>query len=203
MTRTERGRLRRRVTLALLGVGLCWAGLSFAQEGPRATCRATLVGGRVLVDVELAGFLDPELLRLVRLGLEGRLSFEVSVVRRRRLWFDAPVETQSKVASLRASRATGKLWMNDRREVQDPAFLALERVALHVGAEPEETYGVEVTARLQVVTASSLDRLAGWISGRGGEEKRALPHNVLQAVAEDLSRVASGRCEARRRQPLK
>ncbi len=186
---------RKRLALLALALAVGWAGLSFAQD-PRASCHASVAGGRVVVDVELEGFLDKELLRLIKLGLEGRLSLEVAVVKRRRFWFDAPVEVQSKVASLRYTRSTGKLFMDGRREVVNPALLALERVALRVGADPEETYGVEVTARLQVVTAQSLDKLAEWISNRRQREATPVPRNVLQAVADDLARGASAQCDA-------
>jgi len=62
-----------------------WApGSAALAEGPAATCTATLAGGRVLIDVELQRFLDPELLKLVRLGLEGNLQFELVLLRRGR-----------------------------------------------------------------------------------------------------------------------
>jgi hypothetical protein len=198
-TRVARCRARRRLTVAAACVALAWAGLSFAQD-PQVRCTASVAGGRVVVEVDLLGFLDPELLKLIRLGLEGRLSLDVAVVKRRRFWFDAPVDTQSHLATFSYARSTGRLLVDGRRTVDNPAVVSLERVALRVGRDPDETYGVEVTARLQVITASSLDNLAGWISGRPRQEP-ILPQQLLQVVADELARAAAGRCEAKRPSP--
>ena len=57
---------RRRLAVALLLL----AGAAKAQE---VACKAVLAGTRALVDATMHGLLDRELLRIVKLGLSGRL----------------------------------------------------------------------------------------------------------------------------------
>ena len=62
----------RRLALALLLL----AGAAKAQE---VACKAVLAGTRALVDATVHGLFDRELLRLVKLGVSGRLTVEASV----------------------------------------------------------------------------------------------------------------------------
>src|SRR5262245_10664220 len=82
----EAGRVARPHALVLLLL-LLGQGAAYAQR-PRARCVAVQHGRRTIARVELAHFLDGELLRLVRLGLEGRFHLEVQLFRRRFAWFD-------------------------------------------------------------------------------------------------------------------
>lgn len=166
-------------------------------EAPAARCSARLAGGRALVDVELLHFLDPELARVVRLGVEGRLRVEVTLVRERALWFDAPAATQVTELYLRWSKASGRYVLGSWRELEDPGTLALERLSLRPGAPPApgERYRVDVRAHLQVITAGSLGQVASWIA----ERKNGAPpvsETVLSAIASDLARQASCACAA-------
>ena len=77
-----------RATAAIIALGLGLSGSAALADGPAATCSATSAGGRVLIDVELERFLDPDLLKLVRLGLEGNLQLELVLLRTRPFWFD-------------------------------------------------------------------------------------------------------------------
>ena len=63
-----------------------------AQEAA-ASCTATLTGRRVVVRPEAQAFLTEDLDRLLRLGLAGRLEVELTLLRRRKLWFDARVDS--------------------------------------------------------------------------------------------------------------
>ena len=62
-----------------------------------------------------------------------------------------------------------------------------------------DSFVVQVNVRLQVVTASSLGKVATWLTqGESTEDERsAVSRNLLRTVAEDLTRGASGRCDAR------
>jgi hypothetical protein len=75
----------------------------------------------------------------------------------------------------------------------------LERTAWTLEEPPEsgESLVVQVTVRLQVVTASSLGKVASWLTqGESAENERStVTRNLLRTVAEDLSRRASGRCD--------
>lgn len=79
-----RSSLRAAFALALLSAT---PGLAAAREPPSATCSARLGGRRVIVNPTLFGFFDADLLRLVRLGLAGRLDVEVAMLRKRFLLF--------------------------------------------------------------------------------------------------------------------
>jgi hypothetical protein len=185
----------------LLSLLLCTAAPALADEaGPRARCTATRSGRRVVVRPEVEGLVDAELARLVRLGLSGRLEVTVTLLRRRPLWFDARVETV-RLTQVLAYTAEGG-WVLDGRPLSAPpseAALPLERVALGVEARREEGdvsgLVVEVEARLQVVTAQSLGRVASWLTPSGAPERTAVGENLVRSVAEDLARSARGRCE--------
>src|SRR5207302_2474412 len=60
---------RRKLAVALLLL----AGAAKAQE---VACKAVLAGTRALVDATIHGLLDRELLRIVKLGVAGRLTVE-------------------------------------------------------------------------------------------------------------------------------
>jgi hypothetical protein len=161
----------------------------FAAGAASASCRAALAGTRALVGLTLEGLLDHDLLRLVRLGLAGKLSIEVTVVRRRFL-LGSNVARAVLELELRWSEAEGLLL--DGRPVRDPEHLSLERIALALpeGLDPT-ALEVETRAELRVVTAQSLTDVARWIAG---DDRSTLSKNLIGAVADDLTRSADARC---------
>lgn len=166
-------------------------------EEPRALCTATLSGRRVVVRPQAQSFLTPELDRLLRLGLAGRLEVELTLLRRRKLWFDAQVDTTQLLQVLSFSQ--GEYLLDGRPLSPATASMELERTAwaLEEPPEPGDAYRVQVEVRLQVVTAASLGKVASWLTqGRSAEDERsAVTRNLLRTVAEDLTRRASGRCD--------
>ena len=175
---------RRKLAIALLLL----AGAAKAQE---VACKAVLAGTRALIDATIHGLLDQELLRIVKLGVSGRLTVEASVVRRRQLWFGRVVAASTRELPLSWSEERGAFEL-DGRPLPDPAHIPLERIALSLG-EPDDpgAYQVEVVTRLVVVTPGSLGRVAHLLEG---ESDSALTRTLLGAIANDLTRSASATC---------
>ncbi len=176
-------------------IGLLAPG-AWAEE-PRARCTATLSGRRVVVRPEAQAFLTPELDRLLRLGLAGRLEVELTLLRRRKLWFDAQVDSAHVTQVLSFSQ--GVYLLDGRPLSPEATALELERTAWTLEDPPEsgDSFTVQLSVRLQVVTASSLGKVASWLTqGESAEDERsAVTRNLLRTVAEDLTRHASGRCD--------
>jgi hypothetical protein len=173
---------RRKLALALLLL----AGASKAQE---AACRAVLAGTRALVDATVHGLLDRKLLRIVKLGVSGRLTVEASVVRRRQLWFGRVATKRELPLSWSEERGVFEL---DGRALPDPEHISLERIALSLGeAGDPRAYEVEVVTRFVVVTSGSLGRVVGLLEG---ESDSALTRTLLGAIANDLTRSANATC---------
>lgn len=194
-------RLKRLTAALAVAVGLCtsWA----RAEEPRVTCTATRAGRRVLVRPEVSTLVAPELERLMRLGLAGRLELELELLRLRPLWFAEQVEGTRLTQVLVYVKEEG--WVMDGRSLSEGlGVLELERVAWMLESEPEAdtAFRVEVRVRLQVVTADSLGRVAAWLTQgkRTEQERSALTQGLLRTVAEDLTRRAQGRCDV---QPAK
>jgi hypothetical protein len=169
---------------------------AWADE-PRALCTATLGGRRVVVRPEAQSFLTPELDRLLRLGLAGRLEVELTLLRRRKLWFDEQVDSAKLTQVL--SFLKGEYLLDGRPLPSGPPVLELERTAWTLKEPPEsgDAFVVQVNVRLQVVTAASLGKVATWLTqGQSAEDERsAVSRNLLRTVADDLTRGASGRCD--------
>jgi hypothetical protein len=137
------------------------------------------------------GLLDRELLRIVKLGVSGRLTVEASVVRRRQLWFGHVVAATTREIPLTWSEERGAFEL-DGRALPDPEHISLERIVLSLGeAGDPRAYEVEVVTRLVVVTPGSLGRVAGLLAG---ESDSALARTLLGAIANDLTRSANGTC---------
>ncbi|RKH14984.1 hypothetical protein D7Y13_05960 [Corallococcus praedator] len=194
------GRWRLQAALTA-SVGLL-ASTARADEA-RATCAATLTGRRVVVRSEARAFVSPELDRLVRLGMAGKLEVQLTLMRRRSLWFDARMDS-TQVTQVLAFTRTGYL-LDGRPLAEGVATLELERVAWMLDAPPEpgERFIVQVEVRLHVVTAASLGRVATWLTqgasaGTEPDDRSALTATLLRSVAEDLARGASGRCDVLR-----
>ena len=174
----------RRLALVLLLL----AGAAKAQE---VACKAVLAGTRALVDATVHTLLDADLLRIVKLGVAGRLTVETTVVRKRQLLFGHVVSTTTRELPLTWSEERGVFEL-DGRALSDPDHVTLERIALPLGErEDPKAYEVEVVTRLVVVTQGSLGRVAGFLQG---ESDSALARTVLGAIANDLTREAKGSC---------
>lgn len=200
MARTRK-RAGRRLGAALVAAAGLLAPMARAEEEPRAACSATLSGRRVVARPEAFAFVSPELDRLVRLGMAGRVEVEVTLFRRRSLWFDMRVDTTRLTQVLAFAR--GDYVLDGRPLPEGPGALELERVAWMLDERPEagDRFVVQVEVKLHVVTAASLGRVASWLTQEKtaqGEEGSGLTSTVLRSVAEDLSRGASGRCEVSR-----
>lgn len=192
------GTQARGLGVAVLATVSLLASAASAEE-PRATCTATLSGRRVVVRPEAHAFLTQELDRLLRLGMAGRLEVELTLLRRRKLWFDARVDSAQLTQVL--SFTKGGYLMDGRKLPAGAATLELERVAwtLKEPPEPGDAFVVQVDVRLQVVTAASLGKVASWLTqGEPADtERSAVTRNLLRTVAEDLTRHADGRCEVK------
>ncbi len=193
-------RMGQKLGTALAAVAGLLAPTVHAEE-PRAACTATLSGRRVMVRPEAFDVVSPELDRLVRLGMAGKLEVELTLWRRNAIWFDARVDVTRLTQVL--AFANGTYLLDGRPLSEGPSPMPLERVAwtLEERPGPGARFEVRVTVRLQVVTAASLGRVAAWLTqGRQapGEEGSTLTGTVLRSVAEDLSRGASGRCDVTR-----
>lgn len=191
----------RRLAAALLAAGVLGASSARAEE-PRVACVATRSGRRVLVRPEALALLSPELERLIKLGLAGKVEVTVTVLRRRRLWFDARLGETRLTQVLAFSREDG-FALDGRPLGSGPASLELERVAWTLEEPPEAgaDFVAQVEVRLQVVTAASLGKVAEWLT-RGAPreasgENGTVTQNLLRTVAEDLTRRASGRCDVK------
>jgi hypothetical protein len=181
-----------RLALALLLV------TSTVYAGPSVRCDAVQQGKRTLATVQVAQFFDKELLRLIRLGLEGRLKLTLVLVKRRSMWFDDDV--------MRLNRTSVVSWDKKKRTyLLDGVPLAataldallLDRIAL--GRRDTNTAGshyVEVDAELQVVTVSSMMAAAKWVTG-GGDDGDVITTQLAKVVVADLARSASTSCDVR------
>jgi len=175
---------RRRLAVALLLV-------AFAAKAQEVACKAVLAGTRALVDATVHGLLDRELLRIVKLGVSGRLTVEASVVRRQKLWFGRVVAATTREIPLTWSEERGAFEL-DGRALSDPEHVSLERITLSLGeADDPRAYQIEVVTRLVVVTPGSLGRVAGFLAG---ESDSSLARTLLGAIANDLTRSANGTC---------
>ncbi len=188
---------RRRLGAALVAALGLLAPMARGEEPPKVTCSAARTGRRVVVRPEALALVAPELERLMRLGLAGRLEVELTLLRRRPLWFSERMDAARLTQVLAYSAKEGG-WLLDGRPLAGVGTLELERVAWTLEDEPEAETAlvVEVGVRLQVVTASSLGKVAQWLT-RGEKteaERSALTRGLLRTVAEDLTRRAEGRC---------
>ncbi|MCP3162851.1 hypothetical protein [Myxococcus qinghaiensis] len=189
-------------TRRTLGAALVVAAGLFAPgaraEEPRVSCTATVSGRRVLARSVAFAFLSAELDRLVRLGMAGKLEVELTLWKRRSLWFNTRVDG-ARLTQVIVFTREGYV-LDGRPLPEGPATLELERVAWTLEARPEEGERliVQVEVKLNVVTAASLGRMASWLSrtdGAGETDRSVVTGTLLRTVAEDLSQRASGRCD--------
>jgi hypothetical protein len=180
------------LTLACLASLPCLPALAWAAPGAR--CRAEQAGPRALVDIEVTDLLDQQLQRLVELGLVGRLRVEAALYRRRRLWFDQRVTEQVREYGIGWSPTDRGLLVDGQRV--DPAARRSGRLPLPFLTLPGRlragAHYVEITLRLEVVTAASLGEVARWLVA-GAD--RTVPRALVDYLAADLARTGSCRCE--------
>jgi hypothetical protein len=204
--------LRRRRTLVLLAAASIagWSGVAGAQ--PVLDCRADTAGQRVVLQVSLADLFDEELLRLVELGLTGRLRIQATLYRKRRIWFDARLAESSRELAVAWSRQEGTFTV-DGRPVEPLHRLELPEMIVSApldGQTDSAPAYVEVTARLEVITANSLGQVARWLVRGKAQASRSsvpprtesgsplVPRALVEYLAADLARTTSGRCPLRR-----
>jgi hypothetical protein len=168
-----------------------------AWAAPSASCVAERAGGRALVQVSVRDLFDGDLLRLVQLGLVGRVQVEVTLYRRRRLWFDARRASVSRDAVVAWSRSS-RAFALDGGRIADPQRLALDTFSLRPEDEPLDAgaHYVELNVRLEVLTARSLGQMAEWLvkEERQGESASGLSRTLVTYLASDLARTVAGRC---------
>jgi hypothetical protein len=201
-----------RCLLVLLATASIAGGAGAAWAQPALDCRADTAGQRVLLRVSLAELFDEELLRLVELGLVGRLRVTATLYRQRPLWFDARLAESSRELAVSWSRQESTFTI-EGRPVERPNRLELPEMIMGgaLGDAPDSAPAyVEVTARLEVITASSLGQVARWlVRGKAQGERSAAPERaesgsplvpraLVNYLAADLARTASGRCPLRR-----
>lgn len=180
-------------------------GLAAARDPPSALCSARLAGRRVIVNATLTGFFDADLLRLVRLGLAGRLDVEIALVRKRFLLFSEAEASERYQALVSYDDKSEEFRIDGRGVGSELSSLTLDRVALTLRAPPPGgPHRVRVAARLEVVTASSLLQVARWIGGRAKEkpdedaEGSGFSGLLVRSLLQDLARSATGTCALER-----
>lgn len=162
-------------------------------RGDQVRCEAVQRGRRVLARAELDGFFDREMLRLIRLGLEGRVRVDFRLVKRRVAWFDDELASFSQDLVVTWDAARRGYVMNGvaiHPSALDP--LRIDRVPL--GRRDPADYYVEVAAKVQVVTLKSLRGAARWIGG-GAEDAGGVSRRLARIVVDDLVRKASSSCD--------
>jgi hypothetical protein len=183
--------------------------LAWAEAGVQ--CRAEATGPRAVLRVAVRDMFDGELLRMVQLGLVGRLRVQAILYRRRRVWFDAKLAEVGRLLSVAWSRAQNTFTI-EGQPVPDPNAIELPDIVLGSGWDDRADSGdvyVDVSARLEVITASSLGQVARWLVGgksaaagerppSRGENAQLVPRALVEYLAADLARTAGGRCPLRR-----
>jgi hypothetical protein len=166
-------------------------------ERPSARCSAVQQGRRTLAGVQLAHFFDRELLRLIRLGLEGHITVRLTLMRRRTAWFDDVVLTVEQDLVVTWDKDERIYRINDvpiDAAALDP--LAFERISLgRRDGNIAGTHYLEVSVELQVVTVKSLLHAAGWVAGGSPARADVVSTRVARAVVEDLTKKARTSCE--------
>jgi hypothetical protein len=164
-----------------------------ARADPSASCTAERAGDRADGRAVLSGLFDADLLHLVRLGLQGQIRVEVTLYRRRRFWFDERRALEVRDAVVTWNREENRYFL-DGRAIDDPATLTIAPLSFR-GLGKGEHY-LEISARLEVVTAKSLGQMARWLvqGDERGEEPSRLGRGLVSYVAAGLVRTAAARC---------
>jgi hypothetical protein len=192
--------------LALVLGAVVFGRPSRAIAAPTLSCRVERAGERSLVTGWIETLFDRELLRLIELGLPGRVHAEATLYRPRGFWFDAQIAEAKQVFVVSWSKERAEFRLDGRR-LQNPQRFELPVIGLRP-EEPGGTY-VELNLRLEIITARSLGQVATWLvtgdgtrgngdetETRDGESKRTpLPRALVDYLAADLVRTAEARCK--------
>ncbi len=193
--------IRKLILCALIACGVSLCAQTARADAPALRCEAVRVGQRVLVRVSLRDFVAPELARLIRLGLSGRIKLDATLLRRRRFWFDDVVANRTTRTALAWTPRRGFV-LGGRRSVADLGSIDLGTLSVGFGQAGGSGLYLNIEAELQVVTVSSLRRTAGWITRKGdGSRPGLVKDRVIDLVVTDLARSAATSCEVRERQP--
>ena len=179
-----------------LALTLLLAASTVYAAGPSARCDAVQQGKRTLASVQITNFFDRELLRLVRLGLEGRVKVKLVLVKRRAMWFDDDVMTLSRVFVVTWDKKK-RTYLLDGTPIPPTALDALLLDRILLGRRDTNTAGshyVEVDVELEVVTVSSMMTAAKWVTG-GTDDGDMITTQLAKAVVADLTRNASTSCD--------
>jgi hypothetical protein len=186
--------------LVVLAGSVLWSGpavsVTSAGEAASATCEAHAVGDRVVAAITLHGFVEDESLRLLRLGMRGRIRVEATLLRKRWGVFEQTIASRVMESDLSSSRDKRALILNDGTPVDPLGPIPLTRLALRL---PERDVGrttLRVAVQLQVLTMSSLSKVAAWATESGDEDGTSsiLTRGLLAAVVKDLTRSAECAC---------
>jgi hypothetical protein len=166
-----------------------------------AWCRCQLAGNRARASIEVQGLVDPELERLIRLGLTGRVRWELELSRKRWLWVEQRVAGLTVESAIRFSAGRRVFVIEGVGEVPDLSRLRLDTadLRLDVPYAPDGRYELRIRARLQVITVDSLARVASWMVDAEKDEGEERPSSwaargLLAAVSNDLQRTATTTC---------
>jgi hypothetical protein len=182
--------------LALVVALLALSSFAAGAEGPSGRCRAVASSKSVSVHVELDDLFSGELLRLLTLGLEGRLRVEVELLQKRSLWFGKRVARQSLELTVARDPQGEGLLLDGEILLLDPERLRLPRLQLPLDGGDPQRHEVQVRAQLRVITAGTLGKMATWVAGGDGkqEERSALGAGVLSLLADELARSVELTC---------
>jgi hypothetical protein len=196
--RQRSGRVGAVVLPAALFCGVLPAARASAGERPSVTCQAQVVGDRVLATISLHGFVEEETLRLLRLGMRGRVRVDAAVLRRRWGVFEEAAATRVVEAQLSSTPEKQDLLLDDRTRLPPSGPLTLERLALRLSDRDAANgrLSLRATVQLQVVTISSLSKVAAWATESSSDDAPSslLTRGLLAAVVNDLTRSAECTC---------
>ncbi len=185
------------VTLAVI---FALAPSGSAHAAGEVTCVAERLGARALTRVTALDLFDRELLRLVELGMVGRLDLEVVLFERRRLWFDRRAAEATRTFTVTWSRPEGPFLLDGAR-LANPRQVRFPDVVLRPEDGAPGDYYVQLNLRLQVITAKSLSEVARWLVARpgataepGASRSSVLPRALVDYLASDLAHTVTGRC---------
>jgi hypothetical protein len=171
---------------------------SSAAERAAAECQAQLLGDRILAAISLRGFVEEETLRLLRLGMRGRVRIDAAVVRKSWGVFEHTTAARVVESQLSSARDKQDLLVDNRTRAPAAGPIRFERMALRLKERdvPVDRLILRVTVQLQVVTVSSLSDAAAWATESTDDETSSslLTRGLLAAVANDLTRSAECSC---------
>jgi hypothetical protein len=174
----------------------CLAASAAGASEPAARCQGRRSEDLVVGSVELRGLLDADSLRLLQLGMKGRLHIDAVVVRKRWGLFEQNAGTSASDAEI--GFGAGRLVVDGRPQEGSEGSITLERVAvpLQERGRADQALTLRVSVRLRIVTASTLSKVAAWATESSEEDASSsiITRGLLSAVAEDLTRSAEATC---------